>query len=78
VEGAWRAGRGGRVEAGVRGVRAAGGGARRPDQLDALPGALDFTLDQPDKTEIDRILAEDITDPIGPEFMAPPLGVAAT
>ena len=60
------------------GVGAALWGARRPDQLDALPGALDFTLDQPDKTEIDRILAEDITDPIGPEFMAPPLGVAAT
>jgi len=27
--------------------------------------------------EIDRILAETVTDPIGPEFMAPPMRVAA-
>jgi hypothetical protein len=29
-------------------------------------------LDAPTKTEIDRILRETITDPVGPEFMAPP------
>jgi len=38
------------------GVGAALWGARRPDQLDALAGALDFTLDEPAKAEIDRIL----------------------
>jgi aryl-alcohol dehydrogenase-like predicted oxidoreductase len=59
------------------GVGAALWGARRPDQLDALPGALDFTLDEPTKAEIDRIVAEEVRDPIGPEFMAPPLAAAA-
>jgi hypothetical protein len=29
-------------------------------------------LYEPKKSEIDRILREDITDPVGPEFMAPP------
>jgi len=59
------------------GVGAALWGARRPDQLDALPGALDFTLDESTKVEIDRIVTEEVHDPIGPEFMAPPLGVPA-
>jgi hypothetical protein len=31
-----------------------------------------WTLDAAAKQEIDRILAETITDPVGPEFMAPP------
>jgi aryl-alcohol dehydrogenase-like predicted oxidoreductase len=60
------------------GVGAALWGARRPDQLDALPGALDFTLDEAAKAEIDGILAEEVRDPVGPEFMAPPLAVAAS
>jgi aryl-alcohol dehydrogenase-like predicted oxidoreductase len=51
-------------------------GARRPDQLDALPGALGFTLDEKTKAEIDRIVAEEVSDPVGPEFMAPPLETA--
>jgi aryl-alcohol dehydrogenase-like predicted oxidoreductase len=55
------------------GIGAALWGARRPDQLDALPDALGFTLDDATKAEIDRIIAEDVLDPIGPEFMAPPL-----
>lgn len=59
------------------GVGAALWGARRPDQLDALPGALDFTLDEAAKAEIERIVAEEVRDPVGPEFMAPPLGVSA-
>jgi len=29
-------------------------------------------LDAPAKAEVDRILRETITDPVGPEFMAPP------
>lgn len=58
------------------GVGAALWGARRPDQLDALPGALDFTLDEATKAEIDRVLTEEVRDPVGPEFMAPPLRVA--
>jgi aryl-alcohol dehydrogenase-like predicted oxidoreductase len=59
------------------GVGAALWGARRPDQLDALPGALDLTLDAATLAEIDRIVAEEVHDPVGPEFMAPPLTVGA-
>jgi hypothetical protein len=36
-----------------------------------LTGAF-FFLRQCTKAEIDRILRESITDPVGPEFMAPP------
>jgi aryl-alcohol dehydrogenase-like predicted oxidoreductase len=59
------------------GVGAALWGARRPDQLDALPDALGFTLDDATKAEIERIVAADVPDPIGPEFMAPPLHAPA-
>ncbi|MGD1066476.1 MAG: general stress protein, partial [Vulcanimicrobiaceae bacterium] len=59
------------------GVGAALWGARRPDQLDALPGALELTLDAATLADIDRIVAEEVTDPVGPEFMAPPLTVGA-
>ncbi len=31
-----------------------------------------WSLDASDMTEINRILHETITDPVGPEFMAPP------
>jgi hypothetical protein len=31
-----------------------------------------WSLDASAKAEIDRILRETITDPVGPEFMAPP------
>lgn len=47
--------------------------ARRPDQLSALLGALDCALDEATLAEIDRIVAEEVRDPVGPEFMAPPL-----
>ena len=55
------------------GVGVALWGARRPNQVDALPGALGFSLDVQTKAEIDRIVAEEVKDPVGPEFMAPPL-----
>jgi aryl-alcohol dehydrogenase-like predicted oxidoreductase len=54
------------------GVGVALWGARRPNQLDAVPNALDFSLDQDTKAEIDRIINEEVKDPVGPEFMAPP------
>ena len=47
-------------------------GARRPDQLWPIGDALDWHLDHGTRAAIDRILAETITDPVGPEFMAPP------
>lgn len=59
------------------GVGAALWGARRPDQLDALGGALDFSLDEQTKRDIDSIVSEEVRDPVGPEFMAPPEEVVA-
>jgi aryl-alcohol dehydrogenase-like predicted oxidoreductase len=47
-------------------------GARRPDQLDALDQAMGWELDEAAKTRIAKILASNIKDPVGPEFMAPP------
>ncbi len=47
-------------------------GARRPDQLDPVSNIQGWHLDNDAFTEIDRILEHEITDPVGPEFMAPP------
>ncbi|MBE9076828.1 aldo/keto reductase [Romeria aff. gracilis LEGE 07310] len=55
-----------------RGVSVALWGARRPDQLDAAEAVAGWSLSQSDRAEIDRILAETVKDPVGPEFMAPP------
>ena len=52
-------------------------GARRPDQLDAISGALGWTLDEPAMREIDQILEREVAEPVGPEFMAPPQRAAA-
>lgn len=49
-------------------------GARRPDQLDPVDGVDDWRLDDAAMAEIDRIIAETVKDPVGPEFMAPPIG----
>jgi aryl-alcohol dehydrogenase-like predicted oxidoreductase len=48
-------------------------GARRPDQLDGIDAAFGWKLAAQDMRAIDAVLAEHITDPVGPEFMAPPL-----
>ena len=45
---------------------------RHPGQLDDVGGAFDFRLERADFDEVERILAEEIHDPVGPEFMAPP------
>jgi aryl-alcohol dehydrogenase-like predicted oxidoreductase len=54
------------------GVAVALWGARRPEQLDPIDEAMGWSLSSDDKTEIDRILRSAVTDPVGPEFMAPP------
>jgi aryl-alcohol dehydrogenase-like predicted oxidoreductase len=54
------------------GVGAVLWGARHPGQLDAVGGAFDFRLDQAAFDQVERILEEEIHDPVGPEFMAPP------
>jgi aryl-alcohol dehydrogenase-like predicted oxidoreductase len=46
-------------------------GARRPEQLAPVRDAIGWSLDTAALSEIDRIIAEHIVDPIGPEFMAP-------
>jgi aryl-alcohol dehydrogenase-like predicted oxidoreductase len=55
-----------------QGITTALWGARHPDQLRPTDEVTGWWLDAPAKTEIDRILRETITDPVGPEFMAPP------
>ena len=52
-------------------------GARHPDQLDPVTEVMGWKLDSNALTEIDRILADCIGDPVGPEFMAPPPRFAA-
>ena len=47
-------------------------GARKTKQLDAVDSVLGWHIDAATMTEIDAILDETITDPVGPEFMAPP------
>jgi aryl-alcohol dehydrogenase-like predicted oxidoreductase len=55
-----------------QGISAALWGGRRPDQLEAVLGVKGWSLDAATKATIDRILTDTITDPVGPEFMAPP------
>jgi aryl-alcohol dehydrogenase-like predicted oxidoreductase len=54
------------------GVTTALWGARRPDQLDPVDEIDGWSLDKDAMAEIDGILERCITDPVGPEFMAPP------
>jgi aryl-alcohol dehydrogenase-like predicted oxidoreductase len=55
-----------------QGITTALWGARHPDQLGPVDEVSGWSLDASAKAEIDRILRETITDPVGPEFMAPP------
>ena len=54
-----------------QGISVALWGGRHPDQLNAAQGVGGWSLDAASRATIDRILAQTITDPIGPEFMAP-------
>jgi aryl-alcohol dehydrogenase-like predicted oxidoreductase len=47
-------------------------GARHPGQLQPIDEVFGWSLDAAAKAEIVRILRESTTDPVGPEFMAPP------
>jgi aryl-alcohol dehydrogenase-like predicted oxidoreductase len=53
------------------GVSAALWGAKRPEQLSAVEGIFGWTLDKPAMAEIDEIVREAITDPVGPEYLTP-------
>ncbi|MFO1126871.1 MAG: aldo/keto reductase [Rhodospirillales bacterium] len=48
-------------------------GARKPEQLEPAAEVMGWSLDDAALAEIDRIVAEAVPEPIGPEFMAPPL-----
>jgi aryl-alcohol dehydrogenase-like predicted oxidoreductase len=60
-----------------QGITTALWGARHPGQLQPVDEVTGWRLDALTKAEIDRILRETITDPVGPEFMAPPARSAA-
>ena len=52
-------------------------GARHPGQLDGVADIMGWKLDAAALAEIDRIVAECVPNPVGPEFMAPPVRPAA-
>jgi aryl-alcohol dehydrogenase-like predicted oxidoreductase len=56
-----------------QGITTALWGARRPDQLQPVDEVSGWQLDAGARAEIDRLLKETIANPIGPEFMAPPV-----
>lgn len=53
------------------GVSVALWGAKRPGQLDAARGAMGWKLDAEAMTEMDRMVAEAVTDTVGPEYLTP-------
>jgi aryl-alcohol dehydrogenase-like predicted oxidoreductase len=55
-----------------QGITTALWGARHPGQLQPVDEVSGRSIDATAMAEIDRILKETITDPVGPEFMAPP------
>jgi aryl-alcohol dehydrogenase-like predicted oxidoreductase len=55
-----------------QGITTALWGARHPGQLQPVDEVIGWSLDASAKAEVDRILRQTITDPVGPEFMAPP------
>jgi aryl-alcohol dehydrogenase-like predicted oxidoreductase len=55
-----------------QGIGVALWGARRPDQLRPVDEISGWSVDAAGRAGIERILREAITDPVGPEFMAPP------
>jgi len=57
-----------------KGVNVALWGGRRPEQMHPLPQVFGWQLSAEDFQAIDSILDQTVTDPVGPEFMAPPAG----
>jgi aryl-alcohol dehydrogenase-like predicted oxidoreductase len=60
-----------------QGIGTALWGARQPGQLQPIDEIAGWRLDESAKSEIDSILRATIADPVGPEFMAPPMRAAA-
>jgi aryl-alcohol dehydrogenase-like predicted oxidoreductase len=55
-----------------RGASVALWGARRPGQLEPVPDMMGWSIDQEAQERIEGILRENISEKVGPEFMAPP------
>ena len=47
-------------------------GVRRPDQIGPFEQVFGWSLSGQDKQEIEAIVNQEVTEPVGPEFMAPP------
>jgi aryl-alcohol dehydrogenase-like predicted oxidoreductase len=59
------------------GVTVALWGARHPEQVSAVANLDGWSMDTEDREEVARIVQETVSDPVGPEFMAPPTRNAA-
>src|ERR1700689_2769069 len=55
-----------------QGISVALWGGRHPDQVEAALGVAGWSLEGADRQLIERIVNRAVTDPVGPEFMAPP------
>jgi aryl-alcohol dehydrogenase-like predicted oxidoreductase len=51
-------------------------GGRKPSQLDTVDEVMGWSMDFATLSAVETILAETLTRPVGPEFMAPPTGLA--
>lgn len=58
-----------------KGIDIALWGARKPEELDPVQDILDWKLTIKDLEEIDNIIKETILEPIGPQFMSPPIRI---
>lgn len=56
-----------------KGVSIALLGARTPEQLNIFKNLSGWKITNGDLKRIDDIIKENIKDPVGPEFMAPPI-----
>ncbi len=59
-----------------KGVPIAIWGGRKPSQMDPIDEIMGWSMDLAVLSAVDSILAECVKDPVGPEFMAPPTGLA--
>jgi aryl-alcohol dehydrogenase-like predicted oxidoreductase len=46
-------------------------GAKRPGQLDAVDGIMGWKLDAPTQRQMEAIVRNTVTDPVGPEYLTP-------
>ncbi len=59
-----------------KGIPVAIWGGRKPEQMQPVDEIMGWSMDLATMSAVDSILAETIEKPVGPEFMAPPTGLA--